>query len=220
MPRLPILLVEDNPADVRLLKEALREIHDEAELYTAADGEEALNFIHRRHEHADRPSPAIILLDINLPKLNGHEVLRAIKAESNLDHIPVLMLTSSDSARDIQVAYEQRADAYLKKPSSLSEYFNVVSQVKVYWTELPPTVKSSLFWVNTPVHPRHDPHSPKRVVGVPTPLYDPPKCTLREVESSITPSLCKLIEYVGADGNAYFQFIGSEGTTWVVDRRG
>lgn len=215
----PILLVEDNPADVRLLIEAFRELRQPHEVHTVMDGAEALDFLYRRGPHADKPRPELILLDINLPKLTGHQVLRTVKSDENLKSIPVLMLTNSDYTRDIQAAYDEQAEGYLRKPTDLSDYFAVVEQIEKYWTELPSAVTSSIFWVNTPAQPRDDSDVRRRVMGIPTPLNDPPKCRLREIERSTTASLCKLIEYAGDDGNSYYHFIGNEGATWVVNRR-
>jgi CheY-like chemotaxis protein len=137
-----ILLVEDNPADVRLLQEAFRESPEPYELHTVMDGEAAMDFLHRRNEHADKPRPDLVLLDINLPKRNGHDVLQMLKQTPGLIRIPVLMLTSSDSATDIAKAYDCHANAYIRKPTDMSNYFKVVAAVKQFWltiVQLPPT---------------------------------------------------------------------------------
>ena len=131
-----ILLVEDNPADVRLLQEAFRESGDQHELHIASDGQDALDFLFRRNQHEDKPRPDLILLDINLPKVNGHRVLQAVKAEPKLVTIPVLMLSHSDAMRDIQTAYSHHANAYLKKPSDLTDYFDVVRHVERFWFQI------------------------------------------------------------------------------------
>jgi two-component system, chemotaxis family, response regulator Rcp1 len=128
--------VEDNPADVRLMQEALNESGVAHELHTTLDGEEALDFLYGRDPHAGKPRPDLILLDINLPKVNGHKVLGIVKNEPKLRQIPVVMLTSSDSLADIRAAYDSHANAYVRKPSEIGEYFNVVSQMKKYWTEI------------------------------------------------------------------------------------
>ena len=140
--RFRVLLVEDNPADVRLLEEAFRESPEPYELHTVVDGESALDFVHRRNEHADKPRPDLVLLDINLPKCNGHDVLQNLKQTPGLVRIPVLMLTSSDSIRDVAMAYDHHANAYIRKPTEVSDYFKVVVAVKQFWltiVELPPT---------------------------------------------------------------------------------
>ena len=137
-----VLLVEDNPADVRLLREAFNESTAEHELHTAMDGDEALDFVYRRAVHADKPRPDLILLDINLPKLDGYGVLDALKQEPDLRRIPVIMLTSSHSRADVLKAYDHRANAYLQKPTDLGDYFHVVSEVTRFWlgvVQLPAT---------------------------------------------------------------------------------
>ena len=128
-----ILLVEDNPADVRLFREAFKDAGELHELHTACDGQDALDFLHRRHEHAHKPRPDLILLDINLPKLSGHDVLKEVKNEQDLMRIPVLMLSNSDCMTDIRKAYDHHANGYIKKPSDLNEYFALVSQVRRFW---------------------------------------------------------------------------------------
>ena len=128
-----ILLVEDNKAEVRLLEEAFNESPEALELHSVFDGEEALNFVYGRDRHVGKPRPDIILLDINLPKINGHQVLRSLKNEPELKRIPVLMLSGSRSAFDISSAYDNHANAYLQKPSDLKEYFDLVSELRRFW---------------------------------------------------------------------------------------
>jgi two-component system, chemotaxis family, response regulator Rcp1 len=131
--RCRVLLVEDNPADVRLMQEAFREAPDEHDLQTAVDGEEALDMIFARRQHADKLPPDIVLLDINLPKLNGHEVLQAMKSAPDLMRIPVVMLSGSRSNDDVLKAYDHHANAYLTKPTDLSDYLHIVAAVKRFW---------------------------------------------------------------------------------------
>jgi CheY-like chemotaxis protein len=128
-----VLLVEDNPADVRLLQVAFSEFKDAHVLHTAVDGHEALDFLYRRRNYADKPRPDLILLDINLPRIDGYGVLDTLKNEPELMRIPVIMLTSSTSRADVQKAYDHRANAYLQKPTDLGEYFHVVSEVTRFW---------------------------------------------------------------------------------------
>jgi two-component system, chemotaxis family, response regulator Rcp1 len=128
-----ILLVEDNKAELRLLQEAFNESAEPLELHAVSDGEEALNFMYGRDSHAGKPRPDLILLDINLPKINGHQVLRNLKNEPDLKRIPVLMLSGSRSAADIYSAYDNHANAYLQKPSDLKDYFHLVSELKRFW---------------------------------------------------------------------------------------
>jgi CheY-like chemotaxis protein len=130
-----ILLVEDNPAEVRLLKEAFHESGDLQDIHVASDGVDALDFLYRRNEHTNKPRPDLILLDINLPKLTGHQVLEQIKEDPDLMQIPVLILTSSESRKDIERAYGNRANAYLQKPSDLPAYFRLIFDLKRFWLE-------------------------------------------------------------------------------------
>jgi CheY-like chemotaxis protein len=131
-----VLVVEDNPADVRLLREAFKESDEPCEVHTVADGDEAIAFVYRRLGYGDKPRPDLILLDINLPKRSGHDVLAAVKNEPALWSIPVVMLTSSKSPEDVQSAYRHHANAYLQKPAELREYFNVVSVLRQFWLQM------------------------------------------------------------------------------------
>ena len=136
-----MLLVEDNPADARLLSEAFKESPEPYELHSVADGEAAMDFVHRRNEYSDKPRPDLILLDINLPKRSGHDVLERLKEAPDLRRIPVLMLTSSDSVADVMAAYDHHANAYIRKPTEIAQYFEVLAAVKQFWlriVELPP----------------------------------------------------------------------------------
>lgn len=128
-----VLLVEDNPADMRLLLEAFREAPEAHEIHAVTDGDQALDFVFRRPGYSDKPRPDLILLDINLPKRGGHEVLDVVKGNSDLMKIPVIMLTSSDSGTDVMKAYGRGANAYVRKPTNLEEYFQVASQVTRFW---------------------------------------------------------------------------------------
>jgi two-component system, chemotaxis family, response regulator Rcp1 len=128
-----VLLVEDNPAEVRLLEEAFKQSSDPLELHAVRDGEEALDFIYRRYPHGNKPRPDIILLDINLPKLDGHQVLRKLKAEPDYKRIPILMLSASRSLKDIRSAYDNYANAYLQKPNDLKDYFELIRELKKFW---------------------------------------------------------------------------------------
>jgi len=131
-----VLLVEDNPAEVRLVEEAFRQSADPLDFHTVSDGEEALDFVYRRYRDAEKPRPDLILLDINLPKIDGHQVLREIKNEPDLRRIPVLMLAGSGSHNDVQSAYDNHANAYLRKPNDLNDYFEMVAEVKRLWLQV------------------------------------------------------------------------------------
>jgi chemotaxis family two-component system response regulator Rcp1 len=117
-----ILLVEDNEGDIRLLREVLGEINPTAGLHVVTDGVEAMEFLGYQGRHLDAPRPDVILLDLNLPKMHGHEVLTGIKANPHLRRIPVIVLTSSEVESDVVSSYQLRANSYLKKPDALCEF--------------------------------------------------------------------------------------------------
>lgn len=136
-----ILLVEDNPGDVRLTREALKEAKVHNNLYVASDGVEALDFLFRRDGYEDFPQPDLILLDLNLPRKSGHEVLAEIKDHTVLRRIPVVILTTSEDEEDILRTYELHANAYVTKPVDLSRFIEVVRSVEDFWlaiVKLPP----------------------------------------------------------------------------------
>ena len=128
-----ILLVEDNPADVRLTQEALREGKVRNRLSVARDGVEALAFLRREGEHASSPKPDLILLDLNLPKKDGREVLAEIKEDPVLRRIPVVVLTTSSAEVDILKSYELHANCYITKPVDLEQFVNVVKSIDDFW---------------------------------------------------------------------------------------
>jgi CheY-like chemotaxis protein len=129
-----ILLVEDNPGDVRLTREALRESKVHNNLYIAKDGVEALAFLRREGaEFADAVRPDLILLDLNLPRKDGREVLEEIKADPSLRHIPVVVLTSSEAEQDIVRAYDLHANCYVSKPVDLDQFITVVQSIENFW---------------------------------------------------------------------------------------
>lgn len=128
-----ILLVEDNPADVRLTREALHEGKVRNNLSVAADGVEALAFLRREGSHADAVIPDLILLDLNLPRKDGRQVLEEIKADPSLRHIPVVVLTSSQAEQDILRAYDLHANCYVTKPVDLDQFIHVVQSIEDFW---------------------------------------------------------------------------------------
>jgi two-component system, chemotaxis family, response regulator Rcp1 len=128
-----ILLVEDNPGDVRLTREALREGKVRNNLHVAQDGVEALRFLRREGEHADAVRPDLILLDLNLPKKDGRQVLEEIKNDPELRTIPVVVLTSSQAEQDICRAYDLYANAYVTKPVNLDQFITVVRSIESFW---------------------------------------------------------------------------------------
>ena len=136
-----VLLVEDNPGDVRLTREALREGKMRNNLSVAPDGVEALAFLRREGKYADAPRPHVILLDLNLPKKDGREVLEEVKADPMLRSIPVVILTSSEAERDIAQAYALHANCYVTKPVDLDQFITVVKSIEDFWftiVKLPP----------------------------------------------------------------------------------
>ncbi|MET0396488.1 MAG: response regulator [Longimicrobiaceae bacterium] len=136
-----VLLVEDNPGDVRLTREALKEGTVRSNLHVARDGVEALAFLRRQGEHAGVPRPDLILLDLNLPRKDGREVLTEIKEDASLRQIPVVVLTSSQAEEDIRRAYDLHANCYITKPVDLDQFINVVRSIEDFWftvVKLPP----------------------------------------------------------------------------------
>ncbi|MBX9789075.1 MAG: response regulator [Pirellulales bacterium] len=131
-----ILLVEDNPGDVRLTLEALHEGKVKNNLAVARDGEEALAILRRHGPHAGAPRPDLILLDLNLPKKDGREVLAEIKADPELKCIPVVVLTTSKSEEDVLRSYELNANCYITKPVDLEQFIRVVRAIEDFWLTL------------------------------------------------------------------------------------
>ncbi len=128
-----LLLVEDSPGDVRLTQEAFRDANTQVHLHVAADGAEAMAFLRHEGIHADAPRPDLILLDLNLPKMDGREVLAHIKNDENLKMIPTVILTTSVAEEDIAHSYEHRANCYLSKPVDLDVFENLVKSVDDFW---------------------------------------------------------------------------------------
>jgi two-component system, chemotaxis family, response regulator Rcp1 len=131
-----ILLVEDQPADVRLTEEVLKQGKVANELYVAEDGEKAMQFLRSEGEYAGSPRPDLVILDLNLPRMDGKEVLQAIKGDPGLLKIPVLMLTTSAAEQDILDAYKHHVNAYITKPIDLDEFVGVVSSIEQFWLSI------------------------------------------------------------------------------------
>src|SRR6266853_2335766 len=125
-----ILLVEDNPGDVRLTREALREAKVRNNAHVVIDGVEAMAFLRREGIYTQAPRPDLILLDLNLPKKTGREVLEEIKQDNGLSHIPVVILTTSQAEQDILESYRFRANAYVTKPVDLEQFLKVVQSIE------------------------------------------------------------------------------------------
>jgi two-component system, chemotaxis family, response regulator Rcp1 len=131
-----ILLVEDNPGDVRLTREALRESSFETRLSVAVDGVEALRFLRREGSYAGAPRPDLILLDLNLPRKDGRAVLAELKQDGDFRRIPVAVLTTSDADRDVLSCYDLRANCYIVKPLTFDRFVAVVRAVEDFWFAL------------------------------------------------------------------------------------
>jgi len=128
-----ILLVEDNPADVRLMVETLKQEKIYNCIHTVSDGEEALAFLRKQGKYTDVVRPDLILLDLNLPKIDGREVLREIKNDNNLKTIPVVVLTVSKAEEDILKSYELHANCYITKPVDLHQFVKVTRTINDFW---------------------------------------------------------------------------------------
>ena len=131
-----ILLVEDNEGDVGLVEEVLEEAKIRNIIHVANDGEEAILFLHGYGKFSGSPRPDIILLDLNLPKKDGREVLKEIKENDNLKNIPIVILTTSGAEKDILRAYELHANAYVTKPLDFDEFIKVVESIASFWLEI------------------------------------------------------------------------------------
>jgi CheY-like chemotaxis protein len=136
-----ILIVEDNPGDVRLTREALKEAKVSNTLHVVEDGGAALDFLYRRGTYGEAPRPDLILLDLNLPKKNGREVLAEIKQDAHLQAIPVVILTTSQAEEDVLRAYSLHANCYITKPVDFIQFTKIVRTIEEFWltiVTLPP----------------------------------------------------------------------------------
>ncbi|MBD5780561.1 response regulator [Pelagicoccus sp. NFK12] len=131
-----MLLVEDNEADIRLTEIALQQSKLENRLHVVRDGEQALEFLKREGEYADAVRPDLILLDLNLPKVTGAEVLKEIRETSSLKSLPVVVLTTSDADKDIYESYELQANCYITKPVDLRKFMGVVEMIEDFWARV------------------------------------------------------------------------------------
>ncbi|NIP72956.1 MAG: response regulator [Gammaproteobacteria bacterium] len=128
-----ILLVEDNPGDVRLTQEALKEAKVRNRLHVVEDGVAAMEFLRQEGEYQSMPKPDLILLDLNLPKKDGREVLEEIKQDPSLMRIPVVVLTTSQAEEDIVRSYDLHANCYVTKPVDLDQFINIVKSIEDFW---------------------------------------------------------------------------------------
>ena len=130
-----VLLVEDSPGDVRLTQEAFHDVNPSIKLHVTSDGAEAMAFLKHEGQHANAPRPDFILLDLNLPKMDGREVLARIKNDESLKTIPTIVLTTSEAQADILKSYQLQANCYLSKPVRLDEFEGVVKSVIDFWSK-------------------------------------------------------------------------------------
>lgn len=146
MSQLTVLLIEDNPRDVKLTQRAFKQTEMMHDLRVVRDGDEALAYLHREGAYADpqnAPRPDVILLDLNLPRMGGHELLRRVKQNPRFKHVPIIVLTTSGRPDDILQAYDAGANAYLLKPVEFTRFTEVLGQLGKFWLEtvqLPPEV--------------------------------------------------------------------------------
>jgi two-component system, chemotaxis family, response regulator Rcp1 len=131
-----ILLVEDNPGDVRLTREALKEAKFRNKVEVVGDGVEALAYLRQEGQYSGAMRPHLIMLDLNLPRMDGREVLAAIKKDADLRRIPVVVLSSSEAETDIARAYELHANAYVTKPVDIDHFLQVVKAIEEFWVEI------------------------------------------------------------------------------------
>jgi CheY-like chemotaxis protein len=131
-----VLLVEDNPGDVRLAREALEEARRDVALNVVNDGIEALRFLRREGPYGNAPRPNLILLDLNLPKKDGREVLAEIKSDDDLRMIPVVVMTTSDAQPDIRRAYSLHANCYVTKPADFDAFVGLVQSIEQFWLSI------------------------------------------------------------------------------------
>lgn len=131
-----ILLVEDNEGDILLTLEAFEEGRVNTDISVVKNGQEALDFLFKRGAFVNATKPDLILLDINIPIYNGHEVLKQIKADDHLKKIPVIMLTTSSNQKDIDMAYANHSNSYVKKPLSIDEFLEAVLKIEAFWLQL------------------------------------------------------------------------------------
>lgn len=128
-----ILVPEDNPADIRLIREGFRDFTVPYEIHSVRDGASAIQFLSHSGPYSDAPRPNLVMLDLNMPGVNGHEVLEWIRSDTALDTVPVIVLSSSVNQTDVERAYRLRANSYLRKPPDLDEFFTALDGVKAFW---------------------------------------------------------------------------------------
>lgn len=131
--RYPILMAEDNPDDILITKRAWKKGLIKNRLYIVNNGEEALEFLYKQGEHVNAPTPSLMLLDLNMPRVDGFEVLKVIKQDPRLKRMPVIVLTTSDREKDIQLAYDLGCNSYIVKPVNYDNFLRAVIEIQRYW---------------------------------------------------------------------------------------
>ncbi len=137
-----ILLVEDNEGDIFLITEALEEGKIVNKISVSKDGKEAIDFLEKKGKYINEETPDLILLDVNLPKKNGHEVLKYIKTSENLKQIPVIMLTTSSSDKDVLLSYKNHANCFITKPLDVNNFLTIVSSIESFWINIVKLLKN------------------------------------------------------------------------------
>ena len=131
-----ILLIEDNEGDIMLTKDAFEESKIKTVMSIARNGQEAMDFLFKKGEYGNAQRPDLILLDINIPIYNGHQVLKKIKETDDLKKIPVIILTTSSNPKDVNLAYENHSNSYVKKPLDMDEFLEAIKQMEQFWLQL------------------------------------------------------------------------------------
>lgn len=159
-----ILLVEDNPADADLVRDALAEVGHPHRVTVVSDGEEAMRFLRRESEHAGARGPDLVLLDLNVPRKDGREVLAELRADPLLTHVPVVVLTSSEAERDVMYAYQLHANCVVSKPLGLEQFFHAIRALAQFWlsdAKLPPRARENPPASGSPPAHEGGTHSPR-----------------------------------------------------------
>jgi len=136
MKSIHILVVEDNKGDILLIEEAFEEVKLANEISIITDGEKAIHFLQKKGDYRDEHTPDLVFLDVNLPRKNGHEVLKFIKTNDSLKHIPVIMLTTSSSEKDILKSYKNYVNCYITKPVDVDDFLKAVMSIEEFWINL------------------------------------------------------------------------------------
>ena len=136
MSECPILLVDDSPDDIMIAKRAFKKCDIRNEVYVTEDGEEAIQFLRKEGKYKDTPSSCLVILDLNMPKINGFEFLEIIKGDKKLKTTPIIVLTSSSRPEDVELAYKLGANSFIVKPASFEDFIEAVMEIKRYWLTL------------------------------------------------------------------------------------